>query len=92
MGKHLQVALDRLAEYAVGHPNHDTVDIVKAARVELAATGDALVKAECALADIAEGEHSLGSVEALDWAERRSTQALAIIRPVMRDYGIRTSG
>ena len=52
-----------------------------------AALIDALVKAECALADIAEGEG-----DAVPWwAENRCSDTLAIIRPVMQQHGIRTS-
>lgn len=32
----IRIALDRLHEYAVGHPNHDTDEIVAAARTALA--------------------------------------------------------
>ena len=53
----------------------------------------ALIKAECALADIAEGEgeNDDTSADALEWAEKRAVDALAYIRPIMRQYGIRTS-
>jgi hypothetical protein len=52
---------------------------------------DALIKAECALADIAEGEHDLESADALEWAEHRATEVLKVIRPIMKQYKIRTS-
>jgi hypothetical protein len=53
---------------------------------------DALIKAECALADVVEGESDANSpIEALKWAEQRCTATLAIIRPVMRQHGITTS-
>lgn len=52
---------------------------------------DALIKAECALADIAEGEHDLDTADALQWAECRATEALKVIRPIMHQYEIRTS-
>jgi hypothetical protein len=32
----IHIALDRLHDYAVGHPNHDTDEIVEAARTALA--------------------------------------------------------
>ena len=53
----------------------------------------ALTKAECALADIAEGEgeNDDTSADALEWAEQRAAKALARIRPIMRQYGIHTS-
>jgi hypothetical protein len=53
---------------------------------------DALLQAEAALADVAEGEAvSPHDVGCLHWAEARCTEALAVIRPVMRQHGIRTS-
>jgi hypothetical protein len=53
----------------------------------------ALVKAECALADIAEGEGENDDTraDALEWAEKRAAEALARIRPIMRQYEIITS-
>ena len=53
----------------------------------------ALIKAECALADIAEGEgeNDDTSADALEWAEKRAADALARIRPIMRQYGVLTS-
>jgi len=56
-----------------------------------AALSDALTKAECALADIAEGEPNTDEGDSLEWAERRCAEALAIIRPVMQQHKIRTS-
>jgi len=56
-----------------------------------AALSDALIKAECALADIAEGEPNTDEGDPVQWAEQRCADALAIIRPVMRQHGIRTS-
>jgi hypothetical protein len=58
-----------------------------------ALAGQALIKAECALADIAEGEGKDDdtSADALEWAEKRAADALARIRPIMRQYGIHTS-
>ena len=57
------------------------------------AVSDALIKAECALSDIAEGEPELNSDSAdlLKWSEQRCAETLAIIRPVMTQYKIRTS-
>jgi hypothetical protein len=50
------------------------------------------MKAECALADIAEGESGANSlIEALKWAENRCATALAVIRPMMKQNGITTS-
>lgn len=53
----------------------------------------ALIKAECALADIAEGEPegSQDSADLLQWAERRAASALEQIRPVMVEFGVPTS-
>jgi len=53
----------------------------------------ALVKAECALADIAEGdpEDDLDSAELLLWAEGRAANALEQIRPIMLECGVPTS-
>ena len=56
-----------------------------------AALIDALVKAECALSDIAEGEPGTDEGDAVRWAENRCSDTLAIIRPVMQQHGIRTS-
>lgn len=55
------------------------------------AVSDALTKAECALADIAEGEPMTDEGDPLRWAERRCADTLAIIRPTMRQHKIRTS-
>ena len=54
---------------------------------------DALIKAECALSDIAEGEPepNSDSADLLKWSEQRCAETLAIIRPVMTQYKIRTS-
>ena len=51
----------------------------------------ALIKAECALADIAEGEAEDSDGDPLEWAEKRAADALARIRPVMRQHQIQTS-
>ena len=52
---------------------------------------DALIKAECALSDIAEGEPMTDEGDPLKWAERRCAGTLAIIRPTMMQHKIRTS-
>jgi hypothetical protein len=53
---------------------------------------NALTVAEAALADVAEGEPvSPRADDRLHWAETRCTEALAAIRPVMKEHGIRTS-
>jgi hypothetical protein len=51
----------------------------------------ALIDAESALADIAEGEHSPDMGDPLEWAEQRAAKALAKVRPVMRRFSVRTS-
>ena len=55
------------------------------------AVSDALIKAECALSDIAEGEPMADEGDPLKWAERRCADTLAIIRPTMMQHKIRTS-
>ena len=63
-----------------------------AAPVDDSPVSNALLQAEAALADVAEGEAvSPHAVGCLHWAEARCTQALAAIRPVMKEHGIRTS-
>ena len=59
--------------------------------VAAAALSHALIKAECALSDIAEGEETNAAPSTFEWAEQRCVKALDTIRPVMRDHGIRTS-
>ncbi len=56
-----------------------------------AALSDALISAESALSDIAEGEETNAAPNTFKWAEQRCAEALAIIRPVMQRHGIRTS-
>jgi hypothetical protein len=56
-----------------------------------AALSDALLQAECALSDIAEGGETNAAPNTFEWAEQRCVKALDTIRPVMRDHGIRTS-
>jgi hypothetical protein len=55
------------------------------------AVSDALIKAECALSDIAEGEPECNDGDPSQWAEQRCAETLAIIRPVMKLHKIRTS-
>jgi hypothetical protein len=55
------------------------------------AVSDALIKAECALSDVAEGEPECDDGDPAQWAEQRCAEALAIIRPVMKLHKIRTS-
>ena len=57
----------------------------------VAEVSDAMIKAECALSDIAEGEETNAAPNTFEWAEQRCAEALAIVRPVMRQHGIRTS-
>jgi hypothetical protein len=57
----------------------------------LAALSDALIRAECALSDIAEGDPECGGADPAQWAEQRCAETLAIIRPVMQQHKIRTS-
>ena len=55
------------------------------------AVSDALIKAECALSDVAEGEPECDEGDPAQWAEQRCAEALAVIRPVMKLHKIRTS-
>jgi hypothetical protein len=55
------------------------------------AVSDALIKAECALADVAEGDPVCDDGDPAQWAEQRCAETLAIIRPVMKMHKIRTS-
>jgi hypothetical protein len=57
----------------------------------VATLSDALISAEAALSDIAEGEETNAAPNTFEWAEQRCSGALAIIRPVMQQHGIRTS-
>jgi hypothetical protein len=63
-----------------------------AAPVDAGPVANALLQAEAALADVAEGEAvSPRADECLHWTETRCTEALAAIRPVMRQHGIQTA-
>ena len=55
------------------------------------AVADALIKCECALSDVAEGEPERDEGDPAQWAEQRCAETLAIIRPVMKLHRIRTS-
>jgi hypothetical protein len=55
------------------------------------ALSDALIKAECALSDVAEGEPECYDGDPAQWAEQRCAETLAIIRPAMKQHKIRTS-
>jgi hypothetical protein len=57
----------------------------------VATLSDALISAEAALSDIAEGEETNAAPNTYEWAEQRCAEALAIIRPAMQQHGIRTS-
>jgi hypothetical protein len=63
------------------------------ASVDAGPVAYALLQAEVALADVAEGEigRLCSATKKVTWAELRCTEALAAIRPVMRQHGIRTS-
>jgi hypothetical protein len=64
-----------------------------AAPVNDSPVANALLVAESALADVAEGEigRLCSATKKVTWAELRCTEALAAIRPAMRQHGIRTS-
>jgi NTP pyrophosphatase (non-canonical NTP hydrolase) len=84
----------RITDYAskAGLTVQDWANAFNAAPVDDSSVSNALLQAEAALADVAEGEAvSPHAVGCLHWAEARCTQALAAIRPVMRRHGIRTS-
>jgi len=55
------------------------------------AVSDALIRAECALSDVAEGEPNCDDGDPAQWAEQLCAETLAIIRPVMKLHKIRTS-
>ena len=86
-----------------GEPAPASFDIRQADRLNRAAellerqapvpvsVSDALIKAECALSDIAEGEPMTDEGDPLKWAERRCADTLAVIRPTMMQHKIRTS-
>jgi hypothetical protein len=55
------------------------------------ALSDALIQAECALSDIAEGEETNAAPNTFKWAEQRCAETLVTIRPAMQRHGICTS-
>ena len=57
----------------------------------VATLSDALLSAEAALSDIAEGEETNAAPNTFEWAEQRCAEALATIRPVMQQHKICTS-
>jgi hypothetical protein len=64
------------------------------APVDAGPVADALIEAESALADVAEGLPDSPTVEGfepIEWVEAHCAEALAAIRPAMRQHGIRTS-
>jgi hypothetical protein len=78
----------------------EAVNLIDRARAALAqpdpavvpvSVSDALIKAECALSDVAEGEPECDDGDPAQWAEQRCAETLAIIRPVMKLHKIRTS-
>jgi hypothetical protein len=84
----------RITDYAAqaGLTVQDWAKAFNAAPVDDGPVANALVVAEAALADVAEGEpgaHRLN--DRLQWTETRCTEALAAIRPVMKKHGIQTS-
>ena len=59
---------------------------------QIRSLSDALIKAECALTDIAEGEALWDDGDPLKWNQQRCADTLAIIRPVMQQHKICTYG
>ena len=57
---------------------------------QIRSLSDALIKAECALTDIAEGEALRDDGDPLKWNQQRCADTLAIIRPVMQQHKICT--
>jgi hypothetical protein len=83
-----------ITDYAskAGLTVQDWAKAFNAAPVDAGPVVNALLVAESALADVAEGEAvSPHAVGCLHWAEARCTEALAAICPAMRQHGIRTS-
>jgi hypothetical protein len=90
---------NELQGYKVASPMHCRA-LLNRARAALAqpesavvpvSVSDALIKAECALSDVAEGEPECDDGDPAQWAEQRCAETLAIIRPVMKLHKIRTS-
>jgi hypothetical protein len=92
-------AAESFVEPALGHhrPWAKAMDRARAALAQPepgvvpVAVSDALIKAECALSDVAEGEPICDEGDPAQWAEQRCAETLAIIRPVMKLHKIRTS-
>jgi hypothetical protein len=88
-------AAQRITDYAAkaGLTVQDWAKAFNAAPVDDSPVANALLQAEAALADVAEGEigRLCSATEKVTWAELRCTEALATIRPVMTEHGIRTS-
>jgi hypothetical protein len=91
-----------LLEWAERTSSHyyKQADVITRARAALAqpepvvvpvAVSDALIKAECALSDVAEGEPECDDGDPAQWAEQRCAETLVMIRPVMKLHKIRTS-
>ncbi len=51
----------------------------------------ALIQAECALANIAESDANDDKGDLLEWAENRAAKALLQLRPLMRRFALKTS-
>jgi hypothetical protein len=85
----------RITDYAVqaGLTVQDWAKAFNATPVDAGPVANALLQAEAALADVAEGEvgRLRSATEKVTWAELRCAKALAAIRPVMKEHGIRTS-
>jgi hypothetical protein len=86
----------RITDYAAkaGLTVQDWAKAFNAAPVDASPVANALLQAEAALADVAEGEIGRlcsATKKAIWTAEARCTEALAAIRPAMRQHGIRTS-
>ena len=78
------------AAYGLGR-QHGAAAAQSATPAPVVALHDALIKAECALSDIAEGEETNAAPSTFEWSEQRCAETLAIIRPVMKQHKIRTS-
>jgi hypothetical protein len=84
------LAAQRITDYAAkaGLTVQDWAKALNAAPVDDSPVADAPLQAESALADVAEGEAvSPRAIGCLHWAEARCTEALAAIRPVMKEHG-----
>ena len=79
--------------FAVPHQASPEAKDPPAAPVDDSPVANALRQAEAALADVAEGEigRLCSATKKVTWAELRCTETLAVIRPAMRQHGIRTS-